>query len=73
MKEKIDKLEKCLRLFGYKVIALHRNKIGNIEVKNIQLGKWRYLNDTEINKILKGNSSKIKQNNIKKSKKIFKK
>ena len=26
---------------GKKVIALHRTQIGNIDVKNLQLGKWR--------------------------------
>lgn len=28
---------------GRRVIALHRSKIGNIGVKDIELGKWRYL------------------------------
>ena len=30
---------------GRRVIALHRSKIGNIGVKDIELGKWRYLKD----------------------------
>ena len=33
---------------GRRVIALHRSKIGNIGVKDIELGKWRYLKDREI-------------------------
>ncbi len=37
---------------GKRVIALHRSKIGNISVKDIELGKWRYLRKEEINKIL---------------------
>ena len=37
---------------GKKVIALHRSKIGNIDVKDIPLGKWRYLNDKEVKQIL---------------------
>ncbi len=31
-----------------KVLALHRSKIGTISVKDIPLGKWRYLRKTEI-------------------------
>lgn len=37
---------------GKKVIALHRSKIGNISVKDIELGKWRYLKSSEIEDIL---------------------
>ena len=48
MKAKIDKLEKCVRLFGHKVLALHRSMIGNICVKDLTLGKWRYLTNDEI-------------------------
>ena len=33
---------------GKKVLALHRSKIGNIEVKNMKVGTWRYLTDKEI-------------------------
>ena len=36
-----------------KVLALHRSKIGTIGVKDIELGKWRYLTDKEIKEILK--------------------
>ena len=35
-----------------KVIALHRSKIGSIDVKNLKLGQWRYLNQSEIDKLL---------------------
>lgn len=38
---------------GRRVIALHRSKIGNIGVKDIELGKWRYLKDREIQELLK--------------------
>lgn len=31
-----------------KVLALHRTKIGNIGVKDLPLGKWRYLRDDEV-------------------------
>lgn len=35
-----------------KVIALHRAKIGKITVKNLEIGKWRYLSEKEINKMI---------------------
>ena len=38
---------------GRRVIALHRSKIGNIGVKDIELGKWRYLTANEVQQILK--------------------
>lgn len=31
------------------VIALHRIKIGNIDVKNLKIGEWRYLSESEVN------------------------
>ena len=31
-----------------KVLALHRSKIGNIDVKNLKLGEWRYLTQKEL-------------------------
>lgn len=37
---------------GRKVLALHRSKIGNIGVKDIELGKWRYLKDYEVNRLI---------------------
>ena len=33
---------------GRKVIALHRSKIGTIDVKDLKIGKWRYLSKDEI-------------------------
>ena len=35
-----------------KVLALHRSKIGDIGVKDLEIGAWRYLTDLEIKKIL---------------------
>ena len=35
------------------VLALHRSKIGNIAVKDLTLGKWRYLRDDEIKSLQK--------------------
>ena len=38
---------------GFKITRLTRTKIGNIEIGDLPLGKWRYLSDDEI-KYLKG-------------------
>lgn len=38
---------------GSKVVALHRSKIGDIGVKDLKLGTWRYLKDFEVKEILK--------------------
>jgi len=38
---------------GKKVLSLHRSKIGNISVKDLKLGTWRYLRKTEIENLLK--------------------
>ena len=35
-----------------KVLALHRSKIGNINVKNLKLGEWRYLTAKEVQQLL---------------------
>lgn len=37
---------------GKKVLALHRSKIGNIDVKDLKLGQFRYLNNKEIKQLL---------------------
>ena len=36
---------------GRNVIALHRSKIGSINVKDLPLGKWRYLTLKEVKSI----------------------
>ena len=36
---------------GRKVLALHRSKIGDINVKDLKLGQWRYLSDFEVNRL----------------------
>jgi 23S rRNA pseudouridine2605 synthase len=36
-----------------KVLALHRSKIGNIEVKDLKLGTWRYLKSKEVADLMK--------------------
>ena len=45
-------VRKMCEAVGHKVIALHRSKIAGIDVKNLPLGKWRYLKEEEIHKIL---------------------
>ena len=45
-------IRKMITSIGKKVIALHRAKIGDIEVKDLELGKWRYLKKSEINRLL---------------------
>ena len=37
---------------GKKVLALHRSKIGNIDVKDLKLGRFRYLTDKEVKQLL---------------------
>ncbi len=41
-------VRKMCEAINHKVLALHRSKIGNITVKDLPLGKWRYLTDKEI-------------------------
>ena len=46
-------VRKMCESVGRRVLALHRSKIGEIGVKDIELGKWRYLKDREIQELLK--------------------
>lgn len=41
-------VRKMCETVGRKVLALHRSKIGNIGVKDLELGKWRYLTTKEV-------------------------
>ena len=36
-----------------KVLALHRSKIGKIDLKGLTIGKWRYLKKEEIEMLIK--------------------
>ena len=40
-------VRKMCEAIGKKVLALHRSKIGNIDVKDLKLGEWRYLTEKE--------------------------
>lgn len=46
-------VRKMCEAIGKKVIALHRAKIGNIGIKDLKLGTWRYLTKEEVKQILK--------------------
>ena len=46
-------LRKMCNGIGRKVLALHRSKIENIDVKSLKLGEWRYLTNKEISSLLK--------------------
>ena len=41
-------VRKMCEAIDKKVLALHRSKIGNISVKNLKIGTWRYLNLKEL-------------------------
>ena len=45
-------VRKMCEAIGHKVLALHRSKIAGIGVKDLELGKWRYLTRNEVKKIL---------------------
>lgn len=45
-------IRKMCEAVGRKVLALHRSKIGNIGVKDLELGKWRYLSSKEVERLL---------------------
>ena len=46
-------VRKMCEAIDKKVIALHRTKIGDIGVKDLKIGTWRYLKQEEIKRILK--------------------
>lgn len=45
-------VRKMCETVNHKVLALHRSKFAGINVKDIPLGKWRYLTSQEVNRIL---------------------
>lgn len=45
-------IRKMCESIGKKVISLHRSKIGNLTVKDLPLGTWRYLTKKEIETLL---------------------
>lgn len=45
-------VRKMCEAIGRKVLALHRSKIGNLGVKDLKIGTWRYLKQEEVQKLL---------------------
>ena len=46
-------IRKMCEAIDKKVLSLHRSKIGNIEVKDLKIGTWRYLKKSEIEELLR--------------------
>lgn len=46
-------VRKMCEAINKKVLALHRNSIGKINVKDLKVGEWRYLTDKEIDNLHK--------------------
>ena len=46
-------VRKMCEAIGKKVLALHRAKIGNIGVKDLKIGQWRFLKKNEVEILLK--------------------
>lgn len=46
-------VRKMCEAIGKKVLALHRRKIANLNVKNLEIGQWRYLTQKEIDSLYK--------------------
>ena len=51
-------IRKMCEAIGKKVLSLHRSKIGEITVKDLKLGTWRYLRKSEVDKLLKNSIEK---------------
>ena len=45
-------VRKMCEVIGKKVKALHRTKIGNLSVKDLKIGQWRFLNQKEVDYLL---------------------
>ena len=46
-------VRKMCEAVGKKVVALHRSKIGSIDVKDLKIGNWRYLTNKEVEILMK--------------------
>jgi len=46
-------VRKMCEAIDKKVLALHRSQIGKIGVKDLKIGTWRYLNQKEVNSLIK--------------------
>lgn len=45
-------VRKMCEAIGKRVMALHRSKIGSLNVKDLKIGNWRYLKQEEVKNIL---------------------
>ena len=45
-------VRKMCEAINKKVLALHRSKIGNLDVKDLKIGSWRYLTYKEIKNVI---------------------
>lgn len=45
-------VRKMCEAVGRKVQALHRSKIGNLDVKDLKIGTWRYLSKKEVEELI---------------------
>ena len=50
-------IRKMCEAVNHKVLQLHRSKIGEIFVKNMNIGEWRFLKKEEVKQILKTKKS----------------
>ena len=46
-------VRKMCNAIGKKVLALHRSRIGDIDVKDLKIGEWRLLKEKEVEKLMK--------------------
>lgn len=46
-------VRKMCQAVNHNVLALHRSEISGIPIKDVGMGKWRYLTKKEVNKVLK--------------------
>ena len=46
-------VRKMCEKIGKHVLALHRSKIGNIDLKNLKIGNWRCLTEKEVESLIK--------------------
>ena len=46
-------VRKMCNAIGKKVLALHRSRIGNLNVKDLKIGEWKYLNNKQIESLIK--------------------
>ena len=52
-KGKYREIRRMCQALDKKVLALHRSKIGKIDLKGLKIGEWRYLKDEEVKNLLK--------------------